>query len=964
MRFMQTWWWIHPVHRPTMKVVGILLGSLVLLALAPAGFPLVFADAKAIATYLPAHALFETMSIIVSMLVFSVGWHAHRQILPGNIVLLAGVFFAVGWLDFFHTVSYTGMPDFITHNDWQKHLSYWLPARLLAALVLLVVAIRPWRPFVNTNARYYLMSAMILLVLLVNWAVLLHQERLPALFIPGGGLTPLKKEAEYLTIAINLCSAVIFWRKLARPQPFNAGLLLAAACVMGIGEFFFTLYTTMAGAYNVYGHIYKAISYLIIYRAIVVTAIEAPYQKFIESQANLARAVRASNMGLWDWDLVTSEVTLSAEMQQKLGVAQTVQPLAALIGLIHPDDRVRFQHQLNAIMAQFPQQTMVMDELRLRHQDGVYRWYLLNGEIRGNAQGQPAQMLGGVIDISERKQAEERFRCAFEAAPNAMLMVNEQGRIVLTNLQTSAMFGYTQAELLGQEIEILIPAPQRKQHQSEVQSFLAHARGRRMAADKELFGLSKTGRTIPVEVGLNPLTTSEGRFVIASVVDIEERKLAQQKIQQLVNFDALTGLPNRILLQDRMQQAISMADREHSGVAVLFIDLDHFKNINDTLGHRVGDLLLLAVSQRIRGALREQDTVSRMGGDEFVVLLPGEHSQGAMHVAQKLAQILSAPLKIEHHDLKITASIGIAMYPEDGVDFETLYQYSDTAMYRAKQEGRNSAFFFTQEMHEHALRMHRIENALLLALGKNQLALYYQPQLDIRSGAIVGVEALLRWQHPEMGAISPAEFIPIAEASGQIIEIGDWVLRTALRQLRSWQDAGLPPMTVAVNVSAVQFRLDDLPDRVMALLAEFDLPAERLELEITEGTTMSNPEKAIRQIAQLHSHGVAIAIDDFGTGYSSLSYLKRFQLDKLKIDQSFVRDIETESSIVSTIIQMADSLGFKTIAEGVETPAQLELLRSKGCQEVQGYLFSKPLPAEQLEAYVRHKQPLADQPQQ
>jgi diguanylate cyclase (GGDEF)-like protein len=436
----------------------------------------------------------------------------------------------------------------------------------------------------------------------------------------------------------------------------------------------------------------------------------------------------------------------------------------------------------------------------------------------------------------------------------------------------------------------------------------------------------------------------------------QEQKLAEAYIQRLAHFDPLTNLPNRLLLNDRCHTALHVAHRAHQHVALMFLDLDHFKNINDSLGHRVGDDVLVELATRLRSAVREQDTVSRMGGDEFILLLPDTDVMGAQRVAEKILQAALVPIQTEQHELTVTPSIGIALYPEDGSDLDTLSRCADAAMYRAKEDGRNGYRFFTNDIQAQSDRTLLLGNALRRALERGQLELYYQPQITMATGITMGAEALLRWKHPELGAISPAEFIPIAESNGLILSIGEWVIRTAAQQLMSWMKRGMAPITMAVNLSAVQFRHANLPQLVSNILAEVGLEPSLLELELTEGVAMTNPLGAIATMDDLHQRGVRMSIDDFGTGYSSLSSLKRFQVYKLKIDQSFVRDITNDPddrAIVGAIISMASSLGLKTIAEGVETAGQLEFLRDRGCDEVQGYHFSKPLTAQAFEDYVR-----------
>jgi predicted signal transduction protein with EAL and GGDEF domain len=364
----------------------------------------------------------------------------------------------------------------------------------------------------------------------------------------------------------------------------------------------------------------------------------------------------------------------------------------------------------------------------------------------------------------------------------------------------------------------------------------------------------------------------------------------------------------------------------------------------------------MEVAKRLKAVLREEDTLSRQGGDEYMVILPGTDAGGAAVAASKLIEAVAQPCHIEQHELVVTTSIGIAIYPHDGTNMETLSKNADTAMYRAKEEGRNDFRFYSPEMQRLSARKLELASALRHALERNELQLHYQPQVSILDGRVIGAEALLRWQHPELGMVSPAEFIPIAEDSGQIIQIGEWVLRTAARQLKDWIDRGLAPITVAVNLSAVQFRQTFLPELVSGILDEAQLPHQYLELELTEAVAMHNPVAAIAVMNKLHEHGIRMSIDDFGTGYSSLSYLKQFKVYKLKIDQSFVRDISKDpenKAIVTAIINMATGLGLQTIAEGVETASQLAFLRLQGCNEVQGYYFSKPLTAEQLEDFAR-----------
>jgi diguanylate cyclase (GGDEF)-like protein/PAS domain S-box-containing protein len=439
--------------------------------------------------------------------------------------------------------------------------------------------------------------------------------------------------------------------------------------------------------------------------------------------------------------------------------------------------------------------------------------------------------------------------------------------------------------------------------------------------------------------------------------EVFERIRAEQKIWHVAHHDALTGLPNRALLHDRLDQVLAQAERNGHRVAVLFLDLDRFKAINDTLGHDVGDELLKSVASRLQQVIRAADTVSRLGGDEFVIVLPDINAvEDAQRVGEKVVEVLGPPVSIHGHELRATPSIGISLFPDDGADAYTLMKNADTAMYHAKAEGRNNYQFFAARMNERATHYFNLEQRLRVALDEQQFSLYYQPVIDYQTRTICGFEALVRWHDPERGMVSPAEFIPVAEEAGLIIPLGEWVLAEAMRQNREWQQAGLPFLPVAVNLSPRQFRHRGLVESVRNALKNSGQPAHLLEIEITESALMHDVWEATDKLKELESMGVRIAIDDFGTGYSSLSHLRRFPVHKLKIDQSFVRDLcssKDDESIVAAILGLAHSLGLESVAEGVETQEQLELLVRHRCTRFQGYLFSRPIPAADVPALLQ-----------
>lgn len=588
-----------------------------------------------------------------------------------------------------------------------------------------------------------------------------------------------------------------------------------------------------------------------------------------------------------------------------------------------------------------------------------------------NAFDEPAQKLleEMAMDISyaldsyeherERKKIQEALEnsqkhlsAIIDNEPECVKLVNPSGQLVEMNPAGLAMLEANSLEEAQNSslIDYLLPEWRN--------DFIAlHRRvmnGESGILEFQIQGLKGTRRWL--ETHATPLRDGEGNITMLLGItrDTTDRKHNEERIQYLASYDSLTGLPNRRKLDEYLLSTLSLSKRHKTTFAIMFLDLDHFKDINDTLGHKVGDQLLIESSSRLHSILREEDMISRLGGDEFIVLLPNIEMNGAEKVAQKLLEIVKNPFFIEPHELSISASIGIAMYPHDGEDFESLYKNADTAMYRAKQDGRNGYCFFTEDMQRNSIRNLELANALHHALSENQLTLHYQPQFSSITHKLIGAEALLRWNHPEFGFIPPAEFIPIAEDNGLIIPIGEWVLRTALTQAKTWMEQGYEPITMAVNLSAVQFKHIHLVDRVTLILDEIGIPRECLELELTESTAMHDPNHAITIINELYTRGVRMSIDDFGTGYSSLSYLKKFKIYKLKIDQSFIRDIPTDQedkAIVSAIIGMAKSLGLQTIAEGVETISQLDYLKSEGCDEIQGYFYSRPLDAAGFEAY-------------
>ena len=627
---------------------------------------------------------------------------------------------------------------------------------------------------------------------------------------------------------------------------------------------------------------------------------------------------------------------------------------------VHPEDMHIFERNVTGLQ---PGETSVC-ELRIIAKDGSIRFIRAYSKVIGDAQS-PHRLYGACQDITDRKrvevalrESESRFRAMAEHSADWIWSMDIRGRHIFSNDRGASLLGYEVDEFLRLGPTTLI-------HPDDVPLFrdtFRTAVERRMGwRNCVLRWRQREGGYRVFESSASPLLDDQQRHIGFQGIDrdITERREAEERIEFLAHHDILTGLPNRLLLRDRFEQALQRAERGKAHVGLLFVDLDNFKIVNDTLGHAAGDKLLQAVVLRIAACMRDTDTVCRQGGDEFILLLNEiPDVETVERIATDILSALAEPIEIEGHSLNPSCSIGVSFYPEDGQDFDTLLQKADAAMYNAKDAGRNAYRFFSEAMNLRAQEHLLLQNRMHLALGRGEFSLEYQPQLNIASGRVFGVEALLRWRSPELGQVAPGRFIPVAEDSGIIVPIGAWVLQEACRQARAWRDAGLPELSVSVNMSALQFRRGDLAEAVASALRNSGLPPHLLELELTESILLQNVEHTLATVRRLKALGVRLAIDDFGTGYSSLSYLKRFTVDRLKIDQSFVRDISSDpddAAIVRAIIQMARSLRLSIIAEGVESAEQLDFLQREGCQEVQGYFFSRPLSASALEIFLRRQ---------
>jgi diguanylate cyclase (GGDEF)-like protein/PAS domain S-box-containing protein len=621
---------------------------------------------------------------------------------------------------------------------------------------------------------------------------------------------------------------------------------------------------------------------------------------------------------------------------------------------LHDEDRQRVLSEVSRLR----RTGSLLAEYRFVRSDGEVVWIRDEARLVGAPDGAGTDAIGTWCDITRQRAGEERVRllaAALESTRDGVMIMDTDGRIVSVNRSLRETTGFSDQELLGKT-----PALLRSRHHASA----AHREILRALAvaghwEGEVWSARKDRSDFPAWLTVSAVRDELGHCThyVAVYTDISKLKQNEIELDQLAHFDTLTGLPNRALLNARLEHALEKSRRHGDCVAVLFIDLDDFKKINDSLGHAAGDELLVAAAQRLKKRVRDEDTLARLGGDDFVVLVEAlEQTHDAARIARDISELLAAPFRLSTgHELYLQASIGISVVPDDGECAADLLRGADTALYRAKADGGGIAFC-TGDMSTQARCDLELEGALRQALFNDEFHLAFQPKVDMQTGRISGAEALLRWNRPGHGAVSPASFIPLAERTGLIAPIGRWVIAAACRQMRDWLNEGLPPVAIAVNVSARQFRSDDLRANIVGALRQYDIPPHALELELTESMLVERPEEATDSLRQLKEIGVRLSLDDFGTGFSSLAYLIRFPIDTLKIDRSFVGNMEVERTamvVVNSIIELARRIGLHVVAEGVETAGQFVYLQARGCNEMQGYFFSKPLPAAEFAELFR-----------
>ena len=687
----------------------------------------------------------------------------------------------------------------------------------------------------------------------------------------------------------------------------------------------------------------------IIFILVILVGIKKISEEFRKNKKRLKNIYDTLDVAIWSHDLRNDTLIITPGIEKLYGhsLEEFYQDFSLWKKVIHPEDlRVLVERE-----KKLSQGEAVTSVYRIIRPDGEIRWIQDRGIPTVDEDKDLVEFSSVLFDITKQKESEEQYRTIVEMSPD-LIAVFSRGQIDYINEAGYKLLGaVSHKELVGHPIEKLLPS-----------SIISEIKHRELTLEDhfdkktrfEFQTYSLDGKTIEVEMTTMPILY-EGRSATQIVGrDISQRKKSEKTIEQMAFYDALTGLPNRHMFKKHLNEILT--NHENKKLAVLFLDLDRFKNINDTKGHTIGDLLLKIVAKRLKMAVKNEGMVSRQGGDEFIILLEDIDKEKVAEVANQIIEQFSNPIEINQQEFFVTPSIGISIFPNDGEDEETLIKHADTAMYLAKERGKNNFQFYTSKLQELASRKMELENGLRKALEQEQLWLYYQPQVDLETEEIVGIEALIRWNHPANGMISPSEFIPLAEETGIIIPIGKWVLRKACEQNMYWQKLGYKTIPIAVNVSVRQLQEDDFVKTVTTILKEVGLDPRYLELEITE-SIMQNIDRSTIILNQLKELGVKISIDDFGTGYSSLSYLKHLPIDSIKIDKSFIDDIINHSNqgeMVKTIINMGNNLTFNVIAEGIETQKQVIFLKQHDCKSAQGYFYSKPLPAKQMEELLSH----------
>ncbi len=898
------------------------------------------------------HTLAELFSIIVGVLMLVVVWNT-RSFTRNDFLIYLGIgYFWIAVLDTWHTFTVKGMPFFHIVNA-EPTLHFWIYARLLEALLLLSAPI-----FLKRSLNiYYMLYCGGLICLLVIWASLNFQQ---PVMLTSEGLTTFKIITEYV-IMLLLCIAAGIYIKQRRLLAENVlYFLLISIALTVLAEFFFTQYTDFYGTPFFIGHLFKFLSFWMIYQAIVSTTLKQPFSVMAEASNSYDAIPHAA--------VVVDNHCIISQLNRHAVKLTGLKKEALLHHNVHPYFHPHHIAAEDCELCSLIHNGIAVDS-RVVHFPEKNQWFVISlapiiaGNVTSGMIQSSTDITAQIIATQKLEQSEQLFKTVINATPDWIFIKDTQFRYIFVNKGYAEALNNQPEEFYGKtDVEMGFP------HDLIFGDKDKGIRGFRADDIDVLNGCTLQNPYDPAtfsdgslhifDTYKTPLYDSNKEIYAALGIarDITILKQSEEELRHLSQYDQLTELPNRNLLSYQLEQAIYRAERNGNKVALLFLDLDNFKQINDTLGHSVGDKVLKDVAQKFRACIRKDDLLSRQGGDEFLVLLEGlTHGHEASVSAQKLINSLKEPISINGHQFYIGVSIGISLFPDDGLESEQLIKNADSAMYLSKNTRKNRYSFFTLQLNQNTERRFMLESHLRSALQKQEIYIVYQPQIDINNNQINGFEALIRWQHPELGMVSPAEFIPVAEATGLINTIGQFVLQKAVEQIQNWNKKFNQKFTMSINVSSRQFEDSELPDMINVIMDQYQCPPDTIKVEITESLLLQQNERVLDLLTRIADSGIDIALDDFGTGYSSLSYLKKFPINIVKIDQSFIRDItkDTEDAIlVKTIISMANGLGMATIAEGVETIEQLTFLDVEGCHLIQGYYFSKPLKANDIEEFI------------
>ncbi|MFN4352831.1 MAG: EAL domain-containing protein [Hylemonella sp.] len=910
------------------------------------------------------HLLLEMFSVVVSVLVVVIAWHAFSsedRRIAGTLIY---AFTVVAGVDLIHAISYEGMPTFGSPSGTAKAIFFWFMGRGFELLAVWLVALRVRLP----GGRWHWQLAGWLTVAALFAMGTWRLDWFPQTFVPGHGVTPFKAYIEWVLCVGNLLAALYFWRAAQRESGSPRDYYFAAACfVMGLGELTFTSYVDTSDFLVIFGHLFKVTAYALIYAGTFKLGLREPYellqrseQSLRSKQAELDAVLRQVPAGVARLDRAGRYHYVNEQMANMLGL-----PVERIVGktfeeVVAPERRVEVSYRwARSITGQL---TSYEGQMRIDRGQPLYSSVSMAPER--SADGQIIGVIAVAIDTTDLHTLQQQLMASMHEVADLktaldahaiVAITDARGVITSVNDRFCQISKYEREELIGQTHRLINSG----HHPSSFFQELWRTIFSGEVWSGEICNRAKDGSIYWVQTTIVPYVDETGRpqRYVAIRADITERKRVELQVQQMAYQDALTGLPNRRLLLDRLEQSLAVSARSGQYGALLFLDLDHFKEVNDTLGHELGDELLKLVAQRLREGLRQSDTVARLGGDEFVVLLSDlggaevEATTQAGLLGEEILGSLGEPYDLGCAEITSTPSIGVVMYQGQGQLAEELLKQADIALYQAKDAGRATLCFFDPAIQIAFEKRMALEAELRLALGLGQFQLFYQPIVDSQR-TTVGVEALLRWRHPERGMVSPADFIPLAEKTGLIVPIGQWVIEQACAQMVQWrEDPVRSAWQIAVNVSARQFRQADFVPQVKGIMDRCQIGAGQLKLEITESSLQDNLNETVEKMKQLRAHGVRFAIDDFGTGYSSLSYLKELPIHVLKIDRSFVSHVDTnedDTAIAKTILSLAAHLGLDVVAEGVETESQFTTLRAYGCQLFQGYLLGWPVPADEL----------------